>query len=396
MTSRFFDPTIRSNPYPRYHELRANAPVHWDEGIPGGAWILTRYADVAPALRDPRLSGDRMPIFRLVLRDTDEARAFDDSMARWLLNLDPPRHTPLRALVARAFTPRIIEALRPRVQAITDKLLHDVAARGHFDVIADLAYPLPVTVIAELLGVPAEDRPKLREWSVDIARFFGNMRGIKRAMASDAEFRAYLSSLCEKRRAQPTDDLLSALLAAEDAGNRLSEADVVSTAILLFIAGHETTTHLIGNGLLALLQHPAELALVRERPELMPGCVEELLRYDSTVQFLARSAKESLEIGGVPIERGQNMMLVIGAANRDPAQFPDPDRLDVRRAENRHVSFGLGFHYCLGAPLARMEGAIALQSILSRWPRLRLANDEVRWQDNFGFRGLESLPLLLD
>jgi cytochrome P450 len=393
MNTGIFDPELRSDPFPRFRALREQHPIVWDDSVPGGVWVVSRYADVNRGLRDPRLSGDRMPLFRLVLRDTDDARAFDDSMQRWLLNLEAPRHTKLRALVSKAFGPRIVEALRPRIAAIANELLDAVEPNGGMDVMRDFALPLPVTIITELLGLPLADVQALRQWSADIAYFFGAMRGVKRAMASDAEFRAYLHAMVAERQARPGADLLSALVTTEVDGEKLDEGDVVSTCILLFIAGHETTTNLIGNGLLALLEHPDQLALVREDPGLVPGAIEELLRFTSITPFVGRVAREDVELGGRTIEKGQFVILVLGGANRDPDVFTDPDRLDVRRADNRHLAFGMGMHYCLGAPLARTEGAIALETLLRRWPKLRLGPDAPAWQANVGLRGLTTFPV---
>jgi pimeloyl-[acyl-carrier protein] synthase len=332
----------------------------------------------------------------MVLRDTDEARAFDDSMQRWLLNLEPPRHTKLRALVSKAFAPRIIDALRPRIQSVADALLDAALPAGTMDVMRDFALPLPVTIITELLGLPPPDVPMLRGWSTDVATFFGMMRGVKKAMASDAALRAYLRNVIEQRRSRPGPDLLSALLTTEIEGERLADADVISTCIFLFIAGHETTTNLIGNGLLALLENRDQLELLREDPNRIPGAIEELLRFTAITPIAGRVALENLEIGGQAIAKGQFLMLVIGAANRDPAVFGDPERLDVLRSENRHLAFGMGAHYCLGAPLARVEGEIAFATLLQRLPRLRLGAEAPVWQANIGLRGLVTFPVAFD
>jgi cytochrome P450 len=396
MNTGIFDPDLRANPFPRFRALREEHPIVWDDSIPGGAWVVSRYADVLRGLRDGRLSGDRMPLFRLVLRDTDEARAFDDSLQRWLLNLDAPRHTKLRALVSKAFGARIVEALRPRIQTITDGLLDAVEPSGTMDVIRDFALPLPVTIIAELLGLPVSDVPQLRQWSADVAYFFGAMRGVKKAMASDAAMRGYLAEMIAERRKRPNADFLSALLTTEENGEKLADADVVSTCILLFIAGHETTTNLIGNGLLALLEEPDQLALVREDSKHVPGAIEELLRFTAITPFVGRVARDDLELGGQRIENGQFVILVLGGANRDPDVFPNPERLDVLRGENRHLAFGMGMHYCLGAPLARAEGAVAFETLLRRWPRLRLGAEAPVWQANVGLRSLASFPVAFD
>ncbi len=390
------NPDNLPDPYATYRKLREHDPVQWDASLlPRGAWVLTRYEDIVATLRDPRMSSDRAATFRALLGDSVEARAFDDSLSRQMLFLDPPRHTTFRKLAAKAFSPRVVEALQPRIQAITDACLERAAATGRMDVIGDLATPLPVTVIAELLDIPLHQRDALKRWSADLAMFLGNLRGMKRAIQSELEFRHYLGALARKRREQPGNDLLSALLTVEEDGQKLAEADVLATCILLLFAGHETTTNLIGNGLYALLKHPEQLQALREDPSLLPNAVNELLRYDGPVQMVARSANEDLEIGGKQIRAGQVVLCLVAAANRDPAQFPDPERLDVRRKENRQLGFGHGIHFCLGAHLARIEGTIALGTLLRRFPRLELASEALAWQPNYGLRGLTSLPVLL-
>jgi cytochrome P450 len=393
----FMDPGNWHDPYPTYRRLREIDPVQWDAGPrPEGAWVLTRYADIIQALRDPRMSSDRMPTFRMFLRDSDEARAFDDSLSRQMLFLDPPRHTTFRTLTAKAFSPRVVDALRPRIEAIADACLDKVAANGRMDVIADLATPLPVTVIAELLDLPVAQRETLKRWSTDLATFLGNLRGVKRAIQSEGEFRTYLSQLAQERRVQPGSDLLSALLGVEDNGQKLAEADVLATCVLLLFAGHETTTNLIGNGLLALLQNPDQLEILRNEPELLPSAMNELMRYDGTVQMVSRIAKEDVEIAGKRIAAGQVVLCLVAAGNRDPAQFSDPDRVDVRRKDSRQLGFGHGIHFCLGAYLARIEGAAAIGALLRRFPRLRLEPHALEWQPNYALRGLRSLPVRFD
>lgn len=393
----FMDPRNWEDPYPIYQLLRERDPVQWDAGLlPDGAWVLTRYADIVAVLRDPRMSSDRMPTFRRLLPDSAEARAFDDSLSRQMLFLDPPRHTTFRTLTAKAFSPRVVDALRPRIQAIADACLDRVVSSGRMDVIADLATPLPVTVIAELLDLPGEHRDALKSWSTDLATFLGNLRGVKQAVASEAAFRRFLAELARERRVQPGTDLLSALLSIEENGQKLAEADVLATCILLLFAGHETTTNLIGNGLLALLKNPDQFEVLRNEPELLPSAMAELLRYDGTVQMVSRTAKEDVAIAGKHICAGQVVLCVVGSGNRDPAQFPDADRLDVRRKENRQLGFGHGIHSCLGAYLARSEGAIAIGTLLRRFPRLRLDPQALKWQPNYALRGLKSLPVLLD
>jgi cytochrome P450 len=316
-----------------------------------------------------------------------------------MLFRDPPDHTRLRALVSKAFTPRTIEVMRGHIQEIVDRLLDRALARGGMDVIEDLAYPLPVTVICEMLGVPVDDHASIRGWSADIARSLDAIglpsdpsvaergRTARRALAD------YFRALLPERRARPQADLLSGLLAAEEQGDRLTEPEVISMCLLLFIAGHETTVNLIGNGTLALLRHPEQLARLQADPALVPAAIEELLRYDSPVQRTARIASTDVELAGHRIARGTMVVTVLGAANRDPAQFAEPDRLDVTRRDVRHIAFGYGIHFCLGAPLARVEGQLALGALLHRAPGLRLAETSPEWRESSVLRGLKRLAV---
>jgi cytochrome P450 len=395
-----FDKRYLSDPYPLYRKLREKDPVHRSRLFDGV--IMTRYQDVQDVLKDSRFSADDRngPDFERQRRAavaagvlTEEESAEPPSMLR----LDPPDHTRLRSLVNRAFTPRAVEALRPRVEAIVDELLDRVADSGRMDVVRDLAYPLPVIVIAEMLGIPAEDRDQFKEWSDAVAAQLGFAQDFsvaRRAQFASRELRAYLSQVVEQRRREPRDDLISALIAAEQEGEKLTTHEVFATTELLLIAGNETTTNLIGNGLLALLKHPDQMELLRRQPDLMPQAVEELLRYDSPVQATSRLPLEDLDWRGERLRRGQQVMLVIGAANRDPEQFPNPERLDVTRKDVRHLSFGHGIHFCLGAPLARLEAPIALNAMLQRFSDLRFSDwARPEWGTNFILHGLRSLPV---
>jgi hypothetical protein len=314
-----------------------------------------------------------------------------------MLRMDPPDHTRLRSLVSKAFTPRTVETLRPRIEQIVEDQLDAVAAAGQMDVIRDLAYPLPVTVIAEMLGIPIEDRERFKHWSDEAIRSLGfsNEDDARRSMQATRELRAYLQPIVEQRRREPREDLISALVAAEEQGDKLSTDEVFSTIILLLVAGNETTTNLIGNGLLALLRNPQQLELLRDDPALIENAVEELLRYDSPVQFTSRIPLEQIEIDGRHIPAGKELLLVLGGANRDPAQYVDPDRLDVTRKEIRHLAFGHGIHFCLGAPLARLESQTALLALVQRFPRMRLAVAEPKRGDNILLRGLAELPVTI-
>jgi hypothetical protein len=389
------DPAVIENPYPLYHRLRAEDPVHRS---PLGFWVLSRYDDVVRLLRDERFGrGGFEQLFRLRFGE-EGATGF----ARSMLFRDPPDHTRLRGLVNKAFTPRVVERMRPHIEAIVARLLDRVAPRGRMEVIEDLAYPLPIEVICGMLGVPAADQDAFRAWSLDIARSLDAIAlplpdaVVERGNRARRALTEYFQRLIAERRRQPQDDLTSDLIAAEEAGDRLSEAELLATLILLLVAGHETTVNLIGNGLLALLRHPEELARWRARPALAESAVEELLRYDGPVQRTGRIAREDVEIGGRPIKAGEVVLGLIGAANRDPAHFPDPDRLDLDRRDNRHLAFGWGIHFCLGAPLARVEAQAALGAVLRRFPGLRLAEPSVRWRETSVLRGLTALPVAFD
>ena len=381
-------PEVIEDPYPLYHRLRADDPVHQS---PAGMWVISRYDDVSGLLRDPRF-GRRG--FEAII----SARFGGPGLGRSMLLQDPPDHTRLRGLVNKAFAPRVIEGLRGQIQQMVDGLLDAVAGRGEMELIADLAYPLPVSVICEMVGVPAADRDMFRQWSCDIARSFDAIllpdpEVIARANAAGDAISAYFHDLVAERRRAPRADLLSALIAVEEAGDRLSTEELFATAVLLFIAGHETTANLIGNGVLALLRHPAELQRLRADPALIDSAVEELLRYDSPVQRVSRITNEDVVIGGRPIPIGSLVLALLGSANRDPVHFAEPDRLDVTRQDNRHLAFGWGIHFCLGAPLARLEGQIAIGTLLRRLPNLTLATEQVEWRQTFTLRGLTALPL---
>ncbi|HZN50759.1 MAG TPA: cytochrome P450 [Methylomirabilota bacterium] len=386
------DPEFLADPYPTYHRLRDEDPVHHS---PMDFWVLTRYEDVAAVLRDPRFIKE--PLVSMV------AARFGVSVPPGvglsMLDRDPPDHTRLRSLVSKAFTPRVVEGLRPRIQKMVDELITRAEAVGTMDLIEEFAYPIPVNVICEMLGVPVEDHERFKGWSLDIARGLDSVwlppesEIPKRSGAARHAIGDYMRGLIAERRASPRGDLLSALIAAEEAGDKLSEDELIATCILLLIAGHETTVNLIGNGTLALLRHPEELRRLRETPGLITSAVEELLRYDGPVQRTARITSTAVTLGGRTIPKGEMVMPFIGAADRDPSQFPDPDRLDLGRADNRHIAFGWGIHFCLGAPLARVEGQIAIDTLVRRLPRLALVNDEPEHRQSLTLRGLKALPV---
>ncbi|HEX6676678.1 MAG TPA: cytochrome P450 [Actinomycetes bacterium] len=390
-----FLPEVHEDPYPLYARLRSEDPVHRSEI---GFWVLTRHADVLALLRDPRTSRDPRSSERVeLLRASVEVGQLldEEEAAPSMLFVDPPDHTRLRTLVNKAFTPAAVERLRSRVEEIVDGLLDRVAGAGAMDVVEDLAYPLPVTVICEMFGVPEADWDRFRTWSRGLVRLLDPLvaeDAFEQALEARRGLRGYLRELIAERRAHPADDLLTALIAAEDQGQALSEPELVSMCVLLLVAGHETTVNLIANGTIALLRHPRALARLKADPSLAGGAVEELLRYDSPVQFTSRHALADFEIDGRPVRTGETVVGVLGAANRDPAQFADPDELDLARKPNRHVAFGGGIHFCLGAPLARVEAATAIPAMLERCPNIELAGTPVR-RDTVTLRGLSSLPV---
>jgi hypothetical protein len=385
-------PEGRADPYPRYATLRARSPVHRSAF---GFWALSRYDDCQQLLRHPGVGKDFSGALNS-LGLTDEQRSEQDRFRNDrsnMLTTDPPDHTRLRGLVTRAFTPRTVETLRASIVALVDDLL-DGFGTGEVDVMDALAYPLPVTVIGEMLGVPAEDRPALRPLVRSVTAILELVvtpEALAEASVADAKLQEYFAGLVAERRAHPQDDLLTKLIEAEDKGDQLSEHELISTAILLFAAGFETTTHLIGNGMLALLRHPDELARLRADRSLLRPAVEELLRYDSPVQIAARTTYEDLSIGGHEIAEGSVVLALLGAANRDPARFRDPEHFDVGRDEGPPMSFGGGIHFCLGAALARLEGQIVVDRLLDRFGTMELVEAPVVHRDSLTLRGLMDL-----
>jgi cytochrome P450 len=394
-----FDPEFRKNPYPIYERLLAEDPV---QVSPLGGLILSRYADCTALLRDPRVSSDFRKSDNFRQQALDQGLDYDTLLEenRSFLFLDPPDHTRLRGLVNKAFTPKVVEGLKPRIADIVDGLITEALGHGEIDVMEDFAYPLPVAIICGMLGVPVEDNVRFREWTKEAARsldpdeLLSPAEQAARQATFDA-FSAYFEELITKRRAHPKDDLISALIAAEDEGSKLTHEELVSTCILILIAGHETTVNLIGNGTLQLLRHPDRLALLRQNPELLKSAVEELLRFDPPVQLTGRLALEDIPIGDRVLRKGQQATLLIGAANRDPAQFPEPQQLDITRSENRHIAFGMGIHFCLGAPLARVEGQQAIGELVARTSALELMVDDPPYKENLVLRGLAALPVRL-
>ena len=381
---------VFTDPYPAYAALRTRDPVHWSSL--SNAWVVSRYHDIDAILRDHRrFSNDfeqRTPSRR---RQGQLIPAVDKSM----LFVDPPDHTRLRSLVSRAFTPKTIEKMELRVREIMSELLDQISDPASFDLMQAIADPLPVIVIAELLGVPPQDRAQFKVWSDQRARTLEptiTKREREIAVEAGNALTTYFLGIIHERRTHPRDDLISALVAVGEAGDKLTEHEMVVMLRLLLVAGNETTTNLIGNGMLALLQHPDQLQLLRQQPGLMPSALEELLRYDAPVQTDIRTALEDMELGGKRIHKGQGVLLLIGSANRDPEIYSEPDRLDLTRHQTSHLAFGRGIHHCLGAPLARLEGRVAFEMLLERFEDIRLLTARPPFKDHVVLRGLEALP----
>lgn len=401
-----FSPQFKSNPFPTFAHMRQHAPIHCHHA-PYGAriWYITRYEDVLDILKDnTRFAKDPRNLERNTDNGDDQTQPavslsnknIFQNINQNMLFADPPDHTRLRTLVSQAFTPRRVELIRPRIQTIADDLLDKVAHQGHLDLIADYAFPLPVTVIMELLGVPAADQTQVHDWSKVIIAPGRHGISLKQRKRHIRAFVHYLHEMFANRRHNPQDDLITDLVQAEESGDTLSESELSSMVALLFVTGHETVVNLIGNGTLALLQHPDQLAQLKANPDLIDPAIEELLRYDGPVETsTTRWAREDLELHGRHIKKGDVVRVVLTSANRDAAVFDHPDTLDLNRTDNPHLAFGRGLHYCLGAPLARLEGHIALLTLLNRFPNLRLATPltELKWHSGVIFRGLESLPL---
>jgi cytochrome P450 len=387
---------FKARAYDYYAQLRAQAPVHTAKVIGQTAWLVSRYDDVAALLKDARLAKDRhnakgsRPFSRL-----PGVLGFLQAIERNMLDVDAPDHTRLRGLVHLAFTPRLVDRMRARIEGLSEELLARAMARGAMDVIADYALPIPLTVISEMLGIPTADQHRFHRWSSTVVASTAAPNLI-RVLPAIWRFVRYLRKVIAARRARPQDDLISALVQAEEGGERLREDELVAMVFLLVVAGHETTVNLIGNGVLALMQFPDQLERLRSDSRLEATALEELLRFHSPVEVSTeRFAREPIEVAGVTIPQGALVYGLLSSANRDETQFDDPDRLDLGRQKNRHLAFGQGIHYCLGAPLARLEGQIALRRLLARMPGLRLAVPEstLRWRKGLNIRGLETLPV---
>jgi len=395
LTPKFF-----ADPYSVYRRLRNEDPVHWCE--PWNCWIISRYDDVTAGLRQDGRQFSVVGQFGSYLNalpETDRPRfePLKQHFSIGLLHSDPPDHTRLRGLINQAFTPRVVERMRGRIEATVNALLDAVQGEGEMDIIKDFSFHLPAIITAEVVGMPPEDRHQFKAWSDDIASFSASNRMTvevaERAQSSVLAVRGYLREIAAQRREQPRDDLISRLVDTGDGKERPGEGELLSTCVTFMVGGHETTTALIGSGLLALLRNPDQLDRLREKPDAAKSAVEEFLRYESPNQRIIRLVKEDFELEGRQIRRGQRVMFLLGAANRDPAHFSEPDRLDVCRAPNRHIAFGLGPHFCIGAPLARLEAEVAFSALLRRFPDLRLAQDSPEWLPSYQLRLLKSLPV---
>jgi pimeloyl-[acyl-carrier protein] synthase len=388
------DPEVLADPYPLYQRLRTEDPVHWDPFL--HAWVVTRYEDVVRVLQG--FSALRTPTpQQLADMGLTSLGPIAQLMVRLMLFMEGPAHTRLRGLCSQAFTPARVEALRAHIQDIANRLLDEAIPQGEMELIADFAAPLPSIVTAELLGVPIADHRMLKNWSADFAEMLGNFQHnpdrTGRVLNTVTEMTSYFEDAIREQRVRPRDGLVHSLLTAEVDGDRLNNDEVVASLIVTMVGGQETTMNLIGNGVLSLLRNPEVAEELRNNPSLISSAVEELLRYESPSQHTARLAQDDVELGGKLIRKRQAVYAVMGAANRDPVRFPDPDRLDIRRPDNRHVAFGFGAHFCFGAPLARMEGQVAFATILRRLKNLQLKPGPISWRNNLGLRGLNALPL---
>ncbi|MFF4751600.1 cytochrome P450 [Streptomyces sp. NPDC002514] len=394
-----WDPAFLADPYPAYAELREKGRVHYYE--PTNQWLVPHHADVSALLRDRRLG--RTYQHRFTHEDfgrtapPPEHEPFHTLNDHGMLDLEPPDHTRIRRLVSKAFTPRTVERLKPYVHGLADELVSALVAAGGGDLLAEVAEPLPVAVIAEMLGIPESDRAQLRPWSADICGMYElnpSEEAAARAVRASAEFSEYLLELIAARRREPGEDLISGLIAAHDEGDRLTGQEMVSTAVLLLNAGHEATVNATVNGWWALLRNPDQLTALRADRSLVPSAVEELMRYDTPLQLFERWVLDEIEIDGTTIPRGAEVAMLFGSANHDPAVFADPGRLDLGRKDNPHISFSAGIHYCIGAPLARIELAASMTALLEKAPALALAAEPER-KPNFVIRGLKGLSVTL-
>jgi cytochrome P450 len=394
---QLLDPEVLANPYPLFHRLRSEDPVHWDPFL--HSWVATRYSDVVTVLH--YYSAERTPTpQQLSQMGLDSLSPIAQVMVKQMLFLDAPAHTRIRKLASHAFTPQRVEVLRAHIRDITNSLLDKVESQGQMDVIADLAEPLPCIVTAEMLGVPVEDHQQLKAWSQDFAEMLGNFQHnpdrAARVLKSTVAMTDYFRSAINEQRIHPREGLVNSLMNAEVDGDRFTEEEVIANCIVTMVGGQETTTNLIGNGVLTLLRNPGQLEKLRCDTALIPSAVEEMLRYESPSQHTARLAPEDTTLGGKRIAKRQAVIAVMAAGNRDPQRFPDPDRFDITRTDNRHLAFGWAAHFCFGAALARIEGQTAFELMLNRLPNWTLTPGQLVWRTNLGLRGLTRLPISFD
>jgi pimeloyl-[acyl-carrier protein] synthase len=395
-----FDPKFNANPYPTYHRLREEDPVH--RYFVGGDWILTRYADVKAVLKSGCVRTDDRPKSiqerNKYLQDKEKnLNSLAYTTSRFLFYMNPPDHTRLRALVGKGFSPVVVERMRPRIQEIVDELLDKVRHKGSMDIVADLASPLSVTVISKLLGIPKEAQQQLHQWVNVLSRILDPLVSLQEYEAMNKateEIQEYLRTLIAEREKDPQADLISNLIAAKEQNDTLSQKELLAICTLLFAAGEETTGNTIGNGMLALLQHPNQMEQLKREPTKIQSAVEEIIRYDSAIQMLTRIATDNLEIGNRTIKAGEKIVLCLGAANRDPAQFSEPDEFNINREPNQHVAFADGIHYCLGAALARVEAQIAINTLIQKFSDLQLTSNKLEWKKSIVIRGLKALPII--
>src|SRR6266403_2267002 len=388
------DPEVLADPYPLYRRLQTESPVHWDPYL--HAWVVTRYADVITVLHD--FSADRTPTpEQFAAMGLSELGPIAQVMMRQMLFMDAPAHTRLRGLASMAFTPARVEVLRSHIRDIVDDLIGPLLCTGFMDVINDLAAPLPAIVTAEMFGVPTSDCERLKAWSADFAEVLGNFQHnpdrASRTLKCVEEMSTYFREAIHEQESHPCEGLINSFMTAEIDGDRLSKEEIIANCIVTMVGGQETTTNLIGNGVLTLIKKPGEMQRLRDDLSLIPSALEELLRYESPSQQTARICPEDTELGGKSIRKGQAVIAVMAAGNRDPERFPDPDRLDIPRADNRHLAFGWASHFCFGAALARIEGQLVFEAIMRRMINLALKPGPLVWRDNLGLRGLTSLPV---
>jgi cytochrome P450 len=395
-----FDRAFIANPYPKYREWLESGRMFWSPDFFGGAWVLPHYKDNTELLRDSeRLTTEKSGglVAQFPPEYHAELRSLDEYLARWLAFIDPPKHLRIRRLLQKGFTPEVLNSFRPRVQQIVDDLLAQSIAEGRLEMIGDFAYSLPVRVVCAMLGIPDKDHASFVRWMDELAMFLGNasstIEAARQAKNALDTLTNYFRELLPERRKQAGQDLISILVAAEEEGDVLSEEELYAQCVFFLFAGHETTSNLIGNGMLCLLHHPDQLELLRAQPSLIASFIEEALRYEGPMQYTFRMARHDFTLFDHSVRKGQVLVFLFGAANRDPEMFSEPDRFDITRKKNTHLTFGYGLHHCIGASTARMEAEIAFSTLLRHTHAICLLEDNPQWRDVFRFRGLKSLPI---